>query len=171
MNPLFGEKNLHRAFELGLLFKAFFALLEVAGGFVAFFISERFLLGLILRLTQQQLARHPDNVIANFLIHSAENFSLSTRHFLGIYLLTHGVVKLALIIALWRQKTWSYPAAMIVFALFILYQLYRFSFTHSPWLLILTLLDLSVLWLTWHEYAYLRRLRSTSSAIVENPKS
>lgn len=170
---MFGEKNLHRAFEIGLVLKGIFAVLEVLGGFAAFFISQRFLLRLIVRLTQQELAADPNNVIANFLIHSAQNFSLSARHFLGIYLLSHGVVKLFIIVGLWRRKIWSYPAGIIVFALFILYQLYRFSFTHSPWLMVITLLDLSVLWLTWHEYAYLRRHRSTPSSNIaaENPKS
>jgi uncharacterized membrane protein len=40
-------------------------------------------------------------------------------------------------------------------------QLYRYVFTHSPWLLVLTALDLVVILLTWHEYRLLRRMRST----------
>ena len=36
------------------------------------------------------------------------------------------------------------------------YQLFRFRVTHSPWLLALTVVDIVVIWLTWHEYRYLR---------------
>ena len=73
-------------------------------------------------------------------------------------------VKLLLLIGLWREKLWSYPLAIVVFTAFIAYQLYRFSFTHSPSLLLLTLMDFVVIWLTWHEYVTLRRHRSTPSS-------
>ena len=76
---------------------------------------------------------------------------------MALYLLSHGVIKLFVIIGLLQQKLWYYPTALVIFGLFIVYQLYRFSFTHSPWLLVLTVLDIIVMWLTWHEYSYLRR--------------
>jgi uncharacterized membrane protein len=70
--------------------------------------------------------------------------------------LSHGVVKLWLIIGLLRQKLWYYPLAAAVFGLFIVYQLYRYSFTNSLWLLVLSAVDVAVIALTWHEYRYLR---------------
>jgi len=36
--------------------------------------------------------------------------------------------------------------------LFIAYQLYRISYTHSLGLIFLTLFDVFVVWLTWKEY-------------------
>lgn len=152
MSPVFDTKNLHRAFEVSIGLKALFALLEVAGGIIAFVIPQQFILRLIVRLTQQGGILHPSNAIGAFLLHSAQNFSISTRHFVGIYLLTHGIIKLVVILALWREKIWAFPLAMVVFVLFIVYQLYRFSFTHSPWLMLLTIFDLAVLWLIWNEY-------------------
>jgi uncharacterized membrane protein len=50
--------------------------------------------------------------------------------------------------------------AIAVFAVFIVYQIYRFTLTHSIWLLAITLLDIVVIWLTWQEYRFLRRRRS-----------
>jgi hypothetical protein len=67
--------------------------------------------------------------------------------------LSHGVVKLWLIIGLLRQKLWYYPLAAAVFGLFIVYQ---YSFTNSLWLLVLSAVDVAVIALTWHEYRYLR---------------
>ena len=78
--------------------------------------------------------------------------------FAAVYLLGHGVIKLWLIIGLLREKLWYYPTALVVFGLFIVYQLYRYSFTHSIWLLLITIVDLVVIGLTWHEYRYLRRV-------------
>jgi uncharacterized membrane protein len=43
--------------------------------------------------------------------------------------------------------------------LFVVYQIYRYSFTHAIWLLLITLLDIIVIWLTWREYKYAREAR------------
>jgi len=165
MNQVFDGKNLHRAFEVSIALKAFFAVLEAAGGLIAFFIPQSFILRQIVTLTQQGRILHEDNAIAAFLLHSAQNFSISTRHFVGIYLLTHGIIKLVVIAALWREKMWAFPLAILVFVLFIVYQLYRFSFTHSPWLMLLTIFDVAVLWLIWNEYRA-RRAPASRSAMA-----
>jgi uncharacterized membrane protein len=115
------------------------------------------LLGVVATLTQQELAEDPRDMIANYLLHSAQHLSLGTKEFAAIYLLSHGAIKLWLIVGLLREKLWYYPVAMIVFGLFIAYQLYRFSFTHSAFLLLITAIDIAVIILTWHEYRYLRR--------------
>lgn len=157
---LLDERNLHLAFEISLLLKGVFALLEIAGGVLAWFITQQALLSVILAITQEELTEDPNDFVAHWLIRSVQDFSISSQRFTSLYLLSHGVIKIALIAGLLREKFWSYPLAMIVFALFIGYQLFRFNVTHSLWLLAITLLDVIVIGLTWHEYRYLRRRRS-----------
>jgi uncharacterized membrane protein len=152
------EEKIHLAFEISLLLKGVFALAQIIGGIVAFFATKEFLLKTVSVLTQEELAEDPRDLVANFLLHSAQNLSISTQHFMALYLLTHGSIKLWLIIGLLREKLWYYPTAIVVFGLFIVYQLYRFNFTHSVWLLLITLVDVIVIALTWHEYKYLRWL-------------
>ena len=160
MNRMFEEKNLHLAFEVSLILKGIFALLEIAGGVLAWFITQQSLLRAILAVTQEELTEDPGDFVAHWLIRSAQDFSISSQRFTSLYLLSHGVIKIGLIAGLLREKFWSYPLAMIVFALFIGYQLFRFNVTHSFWLLAITLLDVMVIGLTWHEYRTLRRRRS-----------
>jgi uncharacterized membrane protein len=45
---------------------------------------------------------------------------------------------------------------VIVFGAFIVYQLYRFTFTHGIGLIALSVFDLVVIWLIWLEYRALR---------------
>ena len=150
------EEKIHLAFEISLLLKALFALGQIIGGIVALFVTKDFLLKTVSVLTQEELAEDPRDLIANYLLHSAQNLSIGTQLFVALYLLGHGSIKLWLIIGLLRQKLWYYPTAILVFGLFIAYQLYRFNFTHSVWLLLITLVDVIVIALTWHEYKYLR---------------
>ena len=154
------EENIRLAFRVSLFIKGVFALLEIAGGVLAYFISQAFLVGVITAITQDELIEDPNDFIANQLLHLAQQFSISTQYFTAFYLLSHGVIKLFLIAGLLRERLWYYPLAMIVFAFFIMYQLYRFSFTHSVWLFVITILDMVVIWLTWREYKYLRRDRA-----------
>jgi len=134
-----------------------FAAAEILAGIGAYFVTQEFVLGLVDRLTREELLQHPHDPIANYLYTSALHFSVSTRNFTAFYLLSHGVVKLWLIVGLLREKHWYFPLAIGVFGLFILYQLYRFNLSHSPWLIVITLVDLVVIALTWQEYRYVRR--------------
>ena len=156
-DKLFDEKNIHRVFAVSLIFKGLFALLEILSGIAAFWVSQHALLDLVQRITQHALAEDPHDFVANYLLHFAQNLSVSGQHFTAFYLVSHGAVKLWVIIGLLREKLWYYPVAIVVFGLFIAYQLYRFSYTHSAWLLFLSAVDLIVIALTWHEYAYLRQ--------------
>ena len=154
---LFKEKNIHFIFDISLIFKGIFALFEIAGGILAYFISQQFLLRLVSLITRAELSEEPKDFIANYLVHSAQLFSINVRYFTAFYLLVHGIIKLWLIIGLFRKKLWYYPTAIIIFGLFIVYQIYLFVLTHSTWLLTITILDIIVIWLTWHEYRYMHR--------------
>jgi uncharacterized membrane protein len=157
MKKLFAEKNVRRAFEVSLVLKGIFAVLEIIGGALVYFASQKSLLNLILVLTKQELIEDPNDVMARHLIQFAQDFSVSSHLFASLYLLSHGILKLFLIVGLMRRKLFYYPAAIFIFTLFILYQLYRFNFTHSIWLLLITFLDIVVIWLTWHEYKFVRQ--------------
>src|SRR5215469_2914869 len=158
MERLSKQKNIHLAFEISLFLKGLFALGQIIGGVAAFFVTKELLVKAVSVLTQEELLEDPRDLLANFLLHSAQNLSISTQHFMALYLLAHGSVKLWLIIGLLREKLWYYPTAIVVFGLFIVYQLYRFTFTHSMWLMLVTAIDVIVIALTWHEYKYLRSL-------------
>lgn len=153
--PVWTEENIHLVFEVSLWLKGVDAFFEIIAGIFTYFVSKQLLVGFVLRVTQEEFAEDPHDVVANFLLHMVQHFSVGAQSFLAIYLLAHGVIKLWLIIGLLRKKLWYYPVALVVFALFIVYQLYRYSFTHSVWLLLITALDVIVIVLTWHEYRYL----------------
>ena len=86
----------------------------------------------------------------------AQGFSVETKNFYAFYLLSHGSVKILLVVGLLKNKLWSYPASLIVLGLFIVYQLYRFSYTHGVGLIVLTIFDIFVMGLIWHEYNIIR---------------
>ncbi len=148
---------LHGSFEIAILLKGLHSALEIVGGALLWFVKPETLNTWIRVLTQHELAEDPGDLIANFLVRSGQHYSLSAQHFGVFYLLSHGAVKIALVLLLWRRKLWAYPAAVVVLALFIGYQVFRWTSTHAVSLLLLSGLDAIVIALTLREHVRLRR--------------
>ncbi len=157
MKKLFNGKGVHVAFKVSLALKGVFAAVEVIASLFTYFVAQKFMLNLVQAVTRSELTEDPRDFVANYLLHAAQALSVSSKHFAAFYLFSHGVIKLWLITGLWRGKLAYYPAAIAVFGLFILYQMYRYSLTQSLLLLLITVLDGVVIWLTWSEYRHLRR--------------
>ena len=81
-------------------------------------------------------------------------FLADTRVFAGVYLVIHGLVKLFLVAGLLRNRLWAYPLSLWFLGVFIAYQCYRYTHTHSLWLVFLTVFDLAVVFLIWREYQW-----------------
>lgn len=131
--------------------------MEIVGGVALLTVSPAFILRALTLLTQDELAKNPRDLVANYAIDIVNGLSVGTQHFVALYLLGHGIVKILVVGALLGNKVWAYPIAAIVFGAFIAYQIYRFTLTHSAGLIALSVFDASVVLLIWLEYRALTR--------------
>ena len=154
-----GEKGIYDAFLISVIAKGVFAALETFLGVLLLFTGS--VVQFVLELVQNELIEDPTDFFATHF-KSLLNPSHDAQVFGGLYLLSHGVVKLFLVAGLLRKKLWAYPASLVVFALFIVYQLMRWLDTHSVWLLVLTAIDAIVMWLIWHEYRRMMRAENAT---------
>ena len=69
-----------------------------------------------------------------------------------MYLLLHGITKIALVAALLRNQMWAYPWMIGFLLIFIGYQLYRIVLSPTFSLSVLTIFDAFIVWLTWREW-------------------
>ena len=155
--PVIKEKEYLNLFKISIFMKAITAFMEMCGGILIWFTSKIFLITLVLNLFKSELSDEPNDLLGNFIVNSAADFSISSQYFFGAYLFLHGTLKIFLIINLFRRKIWAYPATIIIFSLLIAYQLYRYFFSHSMWVLAFTLFDILIVFLTIHEYGVLRK--------------
>ena len=155
-----GEHRIHQLFEVGVWLKGAHALIECAGGILLYLVTTQTIASWVNMLTQEELIEDPNDFIASHLARMAAGFSIASKEFYAFYLLSHGLIKLLLVIGLLRGKLWSYPASLLALGAFMAYQMYRYSYTHSPGLLVLTVFDVAVMWLIWHEWRVVRRHRS-----------
>ena len=150
------SRRIHQIFKVSVLLKGAHALIECLSGIALALISTNMIVGLANSLTQEELIEDSPDFVATHLLMWARQFSVGTKTFYAAYLLIDGAVKILLVVGLLRGKLWAYPASLIVLGLFIVYQLYRFSYTHGVGLIVLTVFDVFVIGLIWHEYKLVR---------------
>lgn len=157
MGAAMQERRIHQIFDVSVSLKGLHALVEIIGGLALYLTSTETITGWITSWSNREIALERHDWIANHLLHFAEGFSVEKHDFYALYLLSHGLVKGVVVIGLLRQKLWAYPASFVVFGGFIVYQLYRYSWTHDFGLIVLSIFDLFVIALAIHEYRLVRR--------------
>jgi uncharacterized membrane protein len=143
---------LDRSFRFGITLKGLHALLEMIIGIAVLKINPQAMNRFVLTLLHPELSEHPGDFVATHLLRASQQFEASGMHFASSYLLSHGLVKIVLVVALFRNKLWAYPTMIVTLSAFIFYQGYRFVLTHSLVMIFLTLFDIVVIVLTWLEY-------------------
>ena len=160
------ERVLDLVFLVGVLFKGLDGLLELAGGALLLFVSPAHLRGAAERATAHELAEDPHDLIANLIVHGASHLHGRSVWFVAAYLLLHGLVKLAIVVALLIGSRRVYPWAMAALGAFLIFQLYELVVHPSVAVAVLTALDALIIWLTWREWRRGRELRTTWRATV-----
>jgi uncharacterized membrane protein len=146
------SRALDRTFRFSVIVKGVDGALEIVGGVLLLLVSPATIQSIVRRLTQHELSEDPHDVIASHLLRSTRDLSHNTTLFAAIYLLTHGVAKVVLVIAVLRDQVWAYPAIIVLLLGFIIYQLYRLLLEPTIGLTLLTAFDAFVVVLTWKEY-------------------
>ena len=158
MNSKKKFRGIHIFFYLSVIAKGIDGALEIVGGLLLLFVSPDRISAIVRVITQHELSEDPKDLIATYLLNSAHSLTKGVTMFAAVYLLWHGIVKAGLVAGLLLKRRWAYPAAIIAFFLFVVYQLYRYTHTHSPALLALSVLDVLVIILTWIEYKRLKTI-------------
>jgi uncharacterized membrane protein len=143
---------LHESFRAGITLKGIDGILEAIGGIVLWSIRPSELNRIALRFLETDLPFDRHEFITRHLYQATQHLAYGGKHFASLYLLAHGLIKALLVAALWFDALWAHPLTMVVFGLFSVYQVHRFLHTHSVALLLITVFDVLIIWLTWREY-------------------
>jgi uncharacterized membrane protein len=153
------KRILHRFFELGILLKGVDGGLELVGGLLLVFLSPVAINRVVFFFVEGELKEDPTDLVANLLLHTTRS-AIEVRVPASVFLIVHGIVKLVLVGGLATNRLWSYPAAILVFTGFTIYQLYQLSQQYSLFLETVTILDVIVIVLVIAEYRHMRIARA-----------
>lgn len=155
------KKIAHISFEALLFFKLLNALGEIIGGILLILFNPEKIQNIVHIISQKELKQDPNDIVMNILIKFSNNLSLNLDHFLIVYLLSQGIVKIIIVTLLYKKKLWAYPLSVIVLILFVIYQLYELTIASSFIIIFLTILDMILIFLTITEYKRIKVNNST----------
>ena len=160
------EAILRRVFRYSLVLKAAHSVVELIGGVVLYAASGEAILRVTRALTRHELLEHPDDLVARAILRAADAIALEQKAAATVYLLSHGMVEIFLVVMVLLNRIWAYPLYMIALGLLILYQCYQLTLGFWPLLAVLTAWDVVVVYLTWHEF----RVRRAAGSGVLSPE-
>ncbi|QCU77967.1 DUF2127 domain-containing protein [Citricoccus sp. SGAir0253] len=150
-------------FLAGIILKGLDGVAELIGGLMLMLGDPALVHRFVLRLTQPELAEDPQDFIATHLLHASGTLTGAGVHYAALYLLAHGAVKVVLVTALLANRLWAYPWTISVLVAFIAYQLYQLAVSPTAGLITLTVFDILVVILTWHQYHRQLERRNTAT--------
>lgn len=83
----------------------------------------------------------------------------------ALFLLSHGVVKLAMVYCLLREILWAYPYALAVLGGFFVCQVYVFIVHPSVGMALFSVLDAIIIWLVWGEWRKLAAKKNGTKGV------
>lgn len=150
-------------FRIAMLVKGIDGALELIGGVLLLVVSQAAVQRVITDVVTHDLLGPPDGSLTRHFVAGTAEFASGDRTFAVLYLLLHGAIKVALVVALVRHWLPAYPVAIVVLGLFVVYEIYRATQTGSVLLPLLAVVDIAVIVLVIREYRALRRARNLSS--------
>jgi len=146
-----------RVYKIGVAIKGFDGLVELVAGILLLAAPQ--VLHTALQAVSGEALEHHGRFMAYIsenVAHIDTDLSKSGLLFIAIFLISHGVVKLALVYALLKEIVWAYPYALVVLSGFFIYQVYAFVVHPTVSMAIFSLLDAVIIWLVWGEWQKLK---------------
>jgi uncharacterized membrane protein len=147
---------LDKTYEIGIIIKGIDGAFELLGGVLVLTLTP----GVILRITnffaQELLENNPHNFIGNHIETAGHHLASGQTTFAAAFLLTHGLVKVALVVCLLLNKLWAYPWAIGVLGAFLVYQAYLLITRPTFGMAFLTVLDAVIIYLVYREWKKVR---------------
>jgi uncharacterized membrane protein len=150
------QQKFHWLFEAGAVLKALDGTAEFVLGLFFFFASAQAVNGLIFSLTGDELTEQPRDWFIQLIFHSWSGFSASAQTFWAIIFVGNGIIKLLLVLALFKEKFNTYPYIAAAFALLAGYQIYHIIGSPSLILSLITIFDIIFIVLIIQEYHFRR---------------
>ncbi|HUO01959.1 MAG TPA: DUF2127 domain-containing protein [Rhizomicrobium sp.] len=158
---------LHDAYLGAILIKGFDGAVETLAGLVIALTGPERIYEWVFRLTAPELGGGQHHPALHAIRSGAAKLASGPHHFVILYLLVHGLLKLGIALALLKGTArWVFPVTSLILTGFIAYMSWRLSLRWSDWLLGAALFDLFTLGLVLNEWRAHdeRNARSTQAA-------
>lgn len=154
--PFFHPKTLlDKTYELGLIIKGIDGTFELLGGIAVLTLSP----SAVHRVANFLTHGDTDGAIGQHIDKLANSLAAGHTLYAAVFLLSHGIIKIALVACLLLNKLWAYPWALLALAGFLIFQVYAFIQHPGFGMGFLSVLDAFIIWLVYREWQIVQRER------------
>lgn len=145
-----------KVFVIGMWWRMGYGIFRIFFGLAVLKVVGTPLTDVVTRLMSHELVEDPNDMLYALVSHILTGHPLYVTYFLSVYFIFWGVVDVALSYNLLQHRLWAFPASFALIGLFMLYEVVRFTHTHSLILLSVVAVDVVILWLIHREYRKLK---------------
>ena len=145
------ERQLLELFDIGLLLKAAGGAIEIAGSFLVLFMPRAIVARIADLVTQGELTGDSDDFVGTHLRELAHQYAVHAHYLLASFLFLDGVLKIALVILVFKRYRYAFPIFIGGIALLAMYEAYRGVRTNNLFLDAIVVLDILLIMLAAHE--------------------
>lgn len=157
-------------FVIGVFLKGLDGLVELIAGVPLLFLGPQRIQHLAHQVTGNELQQDPHDLIANLIVHGAAHLTTGAAVLAAIYLIFHGGVKLAIVIALMFGRPRVYPWALAGLTAFLILQIVQLILHPTVGVGVLTIFDAIIIVLTWREWREHRVLPEAWRNAIGRPR-
>jgi uncharacterized membrane protein len=144
-------------FRVGMWWRMLYGFLRlILGLFLLHLVGTPFA-DIFYKIMSHELIEDPNDLLVQVVGPLLQNFSLTVNYFIATYLVLWGIIDIFLSINLLKRKKWAFPISIYTIGILVLYEIYRFSYTHSFVLACVIIIDIILIWLIRKEYHKLKR--------------
>lgn len=147
-------------FRIGMWWRILYGFLRLILGFVLLRLVGTPIADIFYKLMAHELIEDPRDFLMRAVSPLLQHLSFTVTYFLAAYLLFWGIIDILLSINLLKHKMWAFPVSIYLIGIFVLYEIYRFTHTHSLILACVIIIDMILIWLIRKEYLKLNSAKS-----------
>lgn len=139
-------------FRIAMWWRIGYGLIRLILGFVLLKVVGKPISDVFYNLMNHELSQDPNDILIQTISPHLQHLPITITYFVAFYFIFWGLLDVLLSIQLLKHKLWAFPLTIALISLFVLYELYRFSHTHSLILLGVIFVDMVVVALIHKEY-------------------
>jgi len=134
-------------FRISLSAKGLLGFSQLVGAVVLWLLPNGVLAREAIRLARREISEDSSDFIANNLLIWAQKLGPASENFYMVYLFGHGALNFGAVLALLLHIRGAYHVSLAALMGFVAYQTWQYFHTYDPVLLILTVIDVFVIFL------------------------
>lgn len=147
-----------KLFNIGMWWRIIYGALRLVIGLALLKMIGQNFSEIFLKFMSHEITQDADDFLFTRLAPLASHISYTVTYFIAIYFIFWGAIDMLLSINILRKKLWAFKLSFVLITVFVMYEIHRFTYTHSKMLFLIIIIDLVLIWLIWKEQRKLEKV-------------